>query len=143
MLHCRSPNRTITDKMKYDYIYYLMLIDDVQNENIIHKYFGYWLKQYKCTAWLFLRNISWKKINFQSSVWFTNNIYNYFVSRLLQTFRNLQYQYGGRSRDNKNGGDRFIDYWIVYMMNNIFVLQHFNSCHNTIYNDIWLPNKIL
>ena len=43
--------------------------------NILHKYFWYWLKQYKCVVWLFLWNMFWKKINCQSLEWF--NIFFY------------------------------------------------------------------
>ena len=41
----------------------------------LHKYFWYWLKQYRCIVWLFLWNISWTKINCQSSGWFSMKIY--------------------------------------------------------------------
>ena len=34
-----------------------------------------YIKQFKCVVWIFLWNISWKKINLQSCGWLTNNIY--------------------------------------------------------------------
>ena len=58
--------------------------------NSLHKYFWFWLKQYKCVVWLFLWNISWKKNKFQLGIYlWGKNKFDYDWKKQNRTHINL------------------------------------------------------